>query len=136
MTSKEQENGTRVQNIGETIEDKVPVEMPNIQAKTKQQDNDIVAKKTSNYQQQKEATGNRQRNKIGEKTKCSDSEQQDKDDKTCNFRSTSTRAKTETKRRGKEDNINSEQAQEENSDISNLAIEMYVHYAIELLKQE
>ena len=36
MTSKEQENGTRVQNIGETIEDKVPVEMPNIQAKTKQ----------------------------------------------------------------------------------------------------
>ena len=49
MTSKEQENGTRVQNIGETIEDKVPVEMPNIQAKTKQQDNDIVAKKTPNY---------------------------------------------------------------------------------------
>ena len=108
--------------------------MTNIQAK--QQHNDIVAKKTSNYQQQKEATGNRQRNKIGEKTKCSDSEQQDKDDKTYNFRSTSTRAKTETKRRGKEDNINSEQAQEENSDISNLAIEMYVHYAIELLKQE
>ena len=32
MTSKEQENGTRVQNIGETIEDKVPVEMTNIQA--------------------------------------------------------------------------------------------------------
>ena len=40
MTSKEQENGTRVQNIEETIEDKVPVEMANIQAKTKQQDND------------------------------------------------------------------------------------------------
>ena len=49
MTSKEQENGTRVQNIGETIQDKVPVEMANIQAKTKQQDNDIVAKKTPNY---------------------------------------------------------------------------------------
>ena len=47
-----------VQNIGEIIEDKVPVEMANIQTKTKQQDNDIVAKKTSNYQQQKEATGN------------------------------------------------------------------------------
>ena len=58
MTSKEQENGKRVQNIGETIEDKVPVEMADIQAKTKQQDNDKVAKKTSNYQQQKEATGN------------------------------------------------------------------------------
>ena len=58
MLSKQQENGTRVQNTGETIEDKVPVEMANIQAKTKQQDNDIVAKKTSNYRQQKEATGN------------------------------------------------------------------------------
>ena len=93
--------------------------MANIQAKTKQQDNDIVAKKTSNYQQQKEATGNGQRNEIGEKLKYSDSEQQGKDDKTYNFRSTSTRAKIETKKRGKEDNINSELAQEENSDISN-----------------
>ena len=34
MTSKEQENGTRVQNIGQTIEAKVPVEMTNIQPKT------------------------------------------------------------------------------------------------------
>ena len=110
MLSKQQENGTRVQNTGETIEDKVPVEMANIQAKTKQQDKDIVAKKKSNYQQQKEATGNGQRN---------DSEQQGKDDKTYNFGSTSTRAKIETKKRGKEDNINSELAQEENSDISN-----------------
>ena len=91
--------------------------MANIQAKTKQQDNDIVAKKTSNYQQQKEATGNGQRNKIGEKPRYSDSEQQGKDDKTYNFRTTSTRAKIETKKRGKEDNINSELAQEENSDI-------------------
>ena len=49
MTSKEQENGTSLQDIGETIEDTVPVEMANIQAKTKQQDNDIVAKKTPNY---------------------------------------------------------------------------------------
>ena len=40
--------------------------MANIQIKTKQQDNDIVAKKTSNYQQQKEATGNGQRSEIGE----------------------------------------------------------------------
>ena len=45
MTSKEQENGTRVQNIGETIEDKVPVETANIQTRTKQQYNDIVTKK-------------------------------------------------------------------------------------------
>ena len=77
MTSKEQENGTRVQNIGETIEDKVPVETANIQARTKQQDNDIVTKKASNYQQQKEATGNGQRNEIGEKPKYGDSERQD-----------------------------------------------------------
>ena len=61
-----------VQNIGEIIEDKVPVEMANIQTKTKQQDNDIVAKKTSNYQQQKEVTGNGRRKEIGEKPKYSD----------------------------------------------------------------
>ena len=36
----------RVQNIGEIIKDKVPVEMTHVQTKTKQQDNDIVAKKT------------------------------------------------------------------------------------------
>ena len=41
----------RVQNIGEIIEDKVPVEMANIQTKNKQQDNDIMANKISNYQQ-------------------------------------------------------------------------------------
>ena len=40
-------------------------------------------------------------------------------DKTYNSRSTSTRARTETKKREKEDNINSELAQEDNSDISN-----------------
>ena len=119
MTSKEQENGTRVQNIGETIEDKVLVEMANIQANTKQHDNDIVAKKTSNYQQQKEATGNGERNEIGQKPTYSHSEQQDKDEKTYNIRSTSTRAKIETIKTGKEDNINSELAQEDNSDISN-----------------
>ena len=44
----------REQNIGEIIEDKVQVEMANIQTKTKQQDNDIVGNKTSNYQQEKE----------------------------------------------------------------------------------
>ena len=48
----------RIQNIGGIIEDKVPVEMANMQTKTKQQDNDIVANKASNYQQQKEVTGN------------------------------------------------------------------------------
>ena len=74
MTSKEQENGTRVPNIGETIEDKVPVEMANIQANTKQHDNDIVAKKTSNYQQQKKATDNGERNEIGQKPTYSHSE--------------------------------------------------------------
>ena len=76
----------RVQNIGEIIEDKVPVEMANIQTKTDQQDNDVVAKKTSNYQQQKEATGNGQRNEKVEEPKYSDSEQQGKDDQTYNFR--------------------------------------------------
>ena len=82
MSSKEQENATRVQNIGETIEDKVPVEVANIQTKFKQQDNDIVPKKTSNYQQQKEATGNGQRKEIGKKPKYSDSGQQGKYNKT------------------------------------------------------
>ena len=67
----------------------------------------------------KKATGNGQTNEIEEKTKYSDSEQQGKDNKTYKFRSTSTRAKIETKKRGKEDNINSELAQEENSDIIN-----------------
>ena len=92
------------QNIGEIIEDQVPVEIANIQTKTKQQDNDIVAKKTSNYHQQKEATGNGQRKEIGEEPKYSDSEQQGKDNKTYNFRSTSRRAKIETKKIGEEDN--------------------------------
>ena len=54
-----------------------------------------------------------------EESKYSDSEQQGKDDKAYNFRNTSTRAKIEPEKRGKEDNINSELAQEENSDISN-----------------
>ena len=49
----------------------------------------------------------------------SNSEHQGKDDKTYDFRSTSTRAKIETKKREEKDNINSELAQEENSDISN-----------------
>ena len=50
----------RTENIGEIIEDKVPVETANIQTKTKQQDNDIVGNKSLNYQQQKEATCNGQ----------------------------------------------------------------------------
>ena len=58
-----------------------------------------------------------------EEPKYSDSEQQGKANKTYNFRSTSTRAlQIETKKRGKEDNINSEQAQEDNLAIEdNLA---------------
>ena len=91
------------QNIGELIV-QVPVEIANIQTKTKQEDNDIVAKKTSNLHQQKEAAGNRQRKEIGEEPKYSDSEQQGKDNKTYNFRSTSTSAKIETKKMGEEDN--------------------------------
>ena len=93
--------------------------MANIQTKNKQQDNDIMVNKISNYQQQKEATGNGQRKEKVEGPKYSDNEHQGKDGKTYNFRSTSTRAKIETKKREKEDNINSELAQEENSDISN-----------------
>ena len=54
-----------------------------------------------------------------EETKYSDREQQGKDDKTYNFRSTNTRAKIETKKRVKECNINSELVQQENSGISN-----------------
>ena len=54
-----------------------------------------------------------------EEPKYSDSEQQGEDSKTYNFRSTSTRAKIETEKKGKENNINSELAQEKNSDISN-----------------
>ena len=63
-----------------------------------------MAKKTSSLHQQKEAAGNRQRKEIGEEPKYSDSEQQGKDNKTYNFRSTSTRAKIETKKMGEEDN--------------------------------
>ena len=49
---------------------------------------------------------------------CSDGELQGEDNKTYNFRSTSTQAKFETKKREKEDNINSELTQEKNSDIN------------------
>ena len=54
-----------------------------------------------------------------EEPKYNVSEQQVRDDKSYNFRSTSTRAKIETKKRRKEDNIDSGLTQEENSDISN-----------------
>ena len=58
-TKSEGEANNRAQNVGEIIEDKVPVEMANIQTKAKQQDNDdVVANKTSNDQQQKETAGN------------------------------------------------------------------------------
>ena len=49
-----------------TALDKVAVEIENIQINTKQPDIDIVANKTSNYQQQKEATGNRQKKEKAE----------------------------------------------------------------------
>ena len=54
-----------------------------------------------------------------EEPKYSDSEQQDEDGKTYNIRSTSTREKIETKKKQKEDNINSELAKEKNIDINN-----------------
>ena len=118
-TKSEGEANNREQNVGEIIEDdKVPVEIANTQIKAKQQDKDVAANKTSNNQQQKETTGNAERKKV-EESNDSDSEQQGKDDKTYNFRSTSTREKIEMKKRGKEDNINSELAQEKSTDINN-----------------
>ena len=101
MTSKEQENGTRVQNIGETIEDKVPVETANIQTRTKQQYNDIVTKKH-------QITNNKKKQQVMDKGTKQGKNQSMVivNDKTYNFRSTSTRAKIEAKKRGKEDNIN------------------------------
>ena len=51
-----------------------------------------------------------------EEPKYSGSEQKGKNDKTYNFRNTSTRAKLETKNREKEDNIYSELPQDKNSD--------------------
>ena len=44
-TKSEGEANNRVQNIGEIIEDKVPVEIANTQIKAKQQDKDEVANK-------------------------------------------------------------------------------------------
>ena len=76
-----------------------------------------MANKTSNNQQQKETTG--QRKERVEEPKHSDNQQQGEDEKTYKFRSTSTTAKIETKKREKENNINSELAQEKNSDINN-----------------
>ena len=78
-----------------------------------------MVNKTSNNQQQKETTGNGQRKEKVEEQQYSDSDGEGKDDKIYKFRSTSTRAKIEAKKRGKEDNINSVLAQEKNSDINN-----------------
>ena len=93
--------------------------MTNIQTKTKQQDHDVVANEASNNQQQKQTTGNRQKRGKLEEPKYSDNEQQGEKNKSYNFRSSSTRAKTETKNRGKEENTNSELAQKKNSGINN-----------------
>ena len=84
--------------------------------------------------QQQETTGNGQSNEKVEEPKYSDSEKQGKDKKTYNFRSSSIRAKSETKRRGKEDNINLPAAQEKNSDI--ISRDVYAQYAIDLVKQK
>ena len=77
-----------------------------------------MANKTSNNQQQKETTFNEERKKV-EESKDSDREQQGKDDKAYNFRSAGTREKIEMKKKGKEDNTNSELAQEKSTDINN-----------------
>ena len=93
-TKSEGEANNTVQNTGEIIEDKIPVEITNTQTKAKQQDKDVVDNKTSNNLHQKETTGNGERKKV-EEPKYSGSEQQEKDNKTYNFRSTSTREKIE-----------------------------------------
>ena len=62
----------------------------------------------ANHQQEKETTGNRQRAKNVQEPKYNDGEYQGEDNKTYNLRSTSTRAKIETKNSGKEHKINSE----------------------------
>ena len=62
-SKSEGEANNRAQNVGEIIEDKVPVEIANTQTKAKQQNKDVVANTTSHNQQQKEATGNGQRKK-------------------------------------------------------------------------
>ena len=53
-----------------------------------------------------------------EEPKYSDYEDQVEDNNTYNFRSTSIRAKIETKKMGKGDNVSSEVTQEKNSDIN------------------
>ena len=82
--------------------------MTNTQTKAKQQENDLVANKASNSQQQKEITGNAQiRDKVAGRTKVS---------KARTTRPiTLEERKIETKKREKEDNISSELAQEKNS---------------------
>ena len=81
--------------------------MTNIQTKTKQQDikHQII--------------DNKKKQQAMEEPKYSGSEQKGKNDKTYNFRNTSTRAKLETKNREKEDKIDSELPQDKNSDMSN-----------------
>ena len=84
------------------------LEITDIQTMAKEKGKNVVANKASNNQQQRETTGNRQRREKVEEPKFSDNEQQGKDNKTYNFRSTSTRAKIETEKSEKEDNRNSE----------------------------
>ena len=93
--------------------------MINIQTEAKQQDNNVVANKSLNNQQQKEKEGNEQRRGRVEELKYSDNEQQGEENKTYSLRSTSARAEIETKKKGKEDNINSELPQKKNSDTNN-----------------
>ena len=83
--------------------------MVSIQTKTKQ-DNGIVAKKPSNYQQHQKATGNGQRKKN----------RKNQSIVIVNSKAKTTRPITlegPVQKRGKEDNINSELAQEENSEL-------------------
>ena len=91
---------------------------------------------TRNNQQQKEATVIGQRKGKVEEKKYSDCEKQNERNKTYTFWSTSTRAKIGTKKREKEGNIHPELSQDKNCDTLKLRVEMYVHDAMELLKQK
>ena len=91
---------------------------------------------TRNNQQQKEVTVIGQRKGKVEEKKYSDCEKQNESNKTYTFWSTSTRAKIGTKKREKEGNIHPELSQDKNCDTLKLRVEMYVHDAMELLKQK
>ena len=64
-SKSEGEANNRAQNVGEIIEDKVPLEIANTQTKAKQQNKDVVANTTSHNQQQKEKVKKKWKKKSG-----------------------------------------------------------------------